>query len=381
MTAGLKTTDPMQRWSALSSLAGRLKRPAAPHRSAIEALIPPPPLRLGDLRVAFNGTEVVRGVDLTVEAGQTVGVVGESGSGKSVTFLAAMGLLGREAAVSGTIRFAGQNPAGLSARARARMRGRDVALIPQDPGAALNPIARIGTQLGEVLRIHQGLTGQAARAEALRLLDLVGIPAAARRLDDYAFSFSGGQKQRLVIALALAGRPRLLIADEPTTALDVTIQAQILDLLRGVQREFGMAMVLISHDLGVILGNCSEVAVFYAGRIVERGPSAAVFAAPHHPYTRGLIRSMPDLDTEVDRLDVIPGRVPDMRRLPPGCAFYPRCDRARPDCLTTDPALQPSGKGRLLACPPALRDALPGAGACARPDPATARPDSQRVPA
>jgi peptide/nickel transport system ATP-binding protein len=239
-------------------------------------------------------------------------------------------------------------------------------MIFQDPASALNPVLRIRRQIGEVLALHRGLSGAAIGAEAKRLLDLVGIPDAAGRLDSYPHEMSGGQNQRVMIAIALAGQPDLLIADEPTTALDVTIQAQILDLLDSVRRELGMALVLISHDLGVVAETCDRVAVMYAGRIVEEGLAAALFDEPAHPYTRGLLNALPTLDVS-ERLVAIPGTVPDPRAMPRGCAFGPRCPRAVMACEAGVPPLAPNAPDRAVACirpepaPAAIRAVQPEA--------------------
>lgn len=309
-------------------------------------------LSVENLGVSFGDAQAVRDVSLKIDRGETLGVVGESGSGKSVTFLAAMGLLPRTARTSGKVVFFGQNLLELPEKKMTTIRGGRIAMIPQDPGSAMNPMMRVGRQIVEALRLHRGFSGQAARAEACRLLDQVGIPDAAARLDRYPFEFSGGQKQRLMIAMALAGQPDLLIADEPTTALDVTIQAQILELLLQIQRDNGMAMVLISHDLGVIAQTCRRVAVMYAGRVVEVGSSAALFRDPAHPYAQGLLQSLPTLAGPRQRLRAIAGTVPSARALPAGCAFAPRCDLARDACSSSDPELKEIGPQRYIACAP-----------------------------
>jgi peptide/nickel transport system ATP-binding protein len=309
---------------------------------------------LSGLTVDFDtGKRVVRalyGVDLTISRGEAVGLVGESGSGKSVTWLAALGLLGDRARIGGSVRLDGVELVGAPVRMLETVRGKRIAMIFQDPASALNPVHRFGRQIGEALALHRGQTGASARAEALRLLDRVGIPAAARRLDDYPHQLSGGQNQRVMIAMALAGEPDLLIADEPTTALDATIQAQILALLDELRRDGNMAMVLISHDLGVVAENCDRVAVMYAGRVVEEATADRMFGAPQHSYTQGLLDALPDLDGPRRRLAAIPGIVPEPARLPPGCAFAPRCPRADAACALAPPALHALMPGHGAAC-------------------------------
>ncbi|TYO61747.1 ABC transporter ATP-binding protein [Bradyrhizobium hipponense] len=310
----------------------------------------PPLVSIEGLSVAFNGVPVLRGVDLKLQKGEALGLVGESGSGKSVTWLAALGLLPRHAQVSGSVRLDGREILGAGEAELDRVRGGRVAMIFQDPASALNPVLTIRRQLCETLALHRGLSGAAVKAEALRLLDLVGIPDAARRLSAYPHEFSGGQVQRIMIAMALAGNPDLLIADEPTTALDATIQAQILELLSSIRREMGMAMVLISHDLGVVAENCDRVAVMYAGRIVEEAPSNQLFADPVHPYAQGLIGALPPLDGPRRRLIAIPGTVPDPASMPDGCAFAPRCALAAEPCRHAAPSLAPVADNRAVAC-------------------------------
>lgn len=302
------------------------------------------------LSVAFNGVPVLRGVDLTLQKGEALGLVGESGSGKSVTWLAALGLLPRYAKVSGSVRLDGREILGAPASELDRVRGGRVAMIFQDPASALNPVLTIRKQLCEALALHRDLSGEAVKAEALRLLNIVGIPDAARRLSAYPHEFSGGQVQRIMIAMALAGNPDLLIADEPTTALDATIQAQILELLSTIRREMSMAMVLISHDLGVVAENCDRVAVMYAGRIVEQAPANQLFADPVHPYAQGLIGALPPLDGPRRRLTAIPGTVPDPAHMPDGCAFAPRCALAAEPCGLAAPTLAPIANDRAVAC-------------------------------
>ena len=284
------------------------------------------------------------------DKGESLGLVGESGCGKSITWLAALGLLPGAAHVSGRVTLDGDDILHAPAPLLDRIRGARIATIFQDPASALNPVHRIGHQVAEAVRLHRPLRGAAARAEALRLLDQVGIPAARARMDAYPHEMSGGQNQRVMIAMALAGQPELLVADEPTTALDVTIQAGILDLLRRLQAETGMALVLISHDLGVVAETCSRVCVMYAGRIVEDAPAEALFANPLHPYTAGLLAALPDITGPRRRLAAIPGAVPEPGRLPPGCAFAPRCPHAVPACDAAPPALRPASPTRHAAC-------------------------------
>ena len=309
-----------------------------------------PLVSIQNLSVAFSSVPVLHGVDLTLHKGEAIGLVGESGSGKSVTWLAALGLLPRHAKVSGSVRLEGREILGAPAALLDQVRGGRVAMIFQDPASALNPVLTIRKQLCEALTLHRDLSGEAVKAEARRLLDLVGIPDAARRLSAYPHEFSGGQVQRIMIAMALAGNPDLLVADEPTTALDATIQAQILELLSSIRREMGMTMVLISHDLGVVAENCDRVAVMYAGRIVEQAPANQIFADPVHPYAQGLIGALPPLDGPRRRLTAIPGTVPDPASMPSGCAFAPRCTLAAEPCGLAVPTLAPIADDRAVAC-------------------------------
>ena len=308
-----------------------------------------PLITIDALTVAFRGVRVLDGVSLEVRRGEAIGLVGESGSGKSVTWLAALGLLPNTATVSGSVKLEGAELLGASASTLDKVRGGKVAMIFQDPASALNPVLTIRRQISESLALHGGLSGRAIEAEAKRLLDLVGIPDAERRLSAYPHEFSGGQSQRVMIAMALAGKPDLLIADEPTTALDATIQAQILELIWRVRRETNMAIVLISHDLGVVAENCDRVAVMYAGRIVEEAPAAELFDDPRHPYAFGLVGSLPTMNGPRRRLTAIAGTVPDPKAMPAGCAFAPRCDFAAEPCRVT-PTLRVVADNRRIAC-------------------------------
>ena len=291
------------------------------------------------------------GVDLEIFAGEALGVVGESGSGKSVTFLSVLGLVRPPGRIeAGEIHLDGQDLRRLPQAALRRLRGRKMALAMQDSLSALNPAFSIGTQITETLRTH-GLaaSASAARTAAIGLLRRVGIPAPETRLDDYPHQFSGGMRQRAMLAIALAGEPSLLVADEPTTALDVTIRAQVLDLIDTLRRESGMAVAMITHDLGVVAERCLRVLVMYAGQVVESGPTAAVIAAPRHPYTRGLLESLPSLDDPDRTIAAIPGQVPDLARLDAGCRFRNRCPLAAPPCAQPQ-ELVAAGAGRLARC-------------------------------
>ncbi|TRZ73437.1 MAG: ABC transporter ATP-binding protein [Actinobacteria bacterium] len=300
-------------------------------------------LSIRDLRVTFNTPlgplEAVRGVDLDVHAGEMMGVVGESGSGKSVTFLAAMGLLPHQAKVSGSVMLNGQEMIGASSKVLRNMRGGLMSMIFQDPLSALNPVHRVGDQIVEMLKAHSGnLSDKQAALRAVELLDVVGIPQAAERAHQYPHEFSGGMRQRVVIAIAIANHPKVLIADEPTTALDVTVQAQILEVIERVQKAFGTAVVLITHDLGVIARVADRVNVMYAGRNVEKGSVDSLFDHPSHPYTRGLLASLPH--EGIERLTPITGFPPNMLMPPPGCGFAPRCSHAIDACRASLPSLR-----------------------------------------
>ncbi|MBB96536.1 MAG: ABC transporter ATP-binding protein [Rhodobacteraceae bacterium] len=307
-------------------------------------------VEIRDLKVAFDSVPVLHGIDLDVRPGEALGLVGESGCGKSVTWLAALGLLPSKASVSGRVTLGDTDLTGAPRTQLEQVRGGRIAMIFQDPSSALNPVLKVGRQLCEALKLHRGLTGKPAKQEALRLMDMVGIPDARGRFALYPHEFSGGQCQRLMIAMALAGEPDLLIADEPTTALDATIQAQILDLLVRLRAEMNMATVFISHDLGAVAQVCERVCVMYAGRIVEQGAVGQLFDRPRHPYTRGLFDALPRLDGPRVALTPIQGTVPDPRKLPAGCAFAPRCTHARDFCHGERPDLLAQRDGRHLAC-------------------------------
>jgi peptide/nickel transport system ATP-binding protein len=317
-----------------------------------------PLLDVRDLSVTFarRGQRTVRAVDgvsFAVDAGQVVGLVGESGCGKSVTSLAIMGLLPHQGGVTvtGEVNFDGTNLLQIDARAMRDIRGRDVAMIFQDPLSSLNPVIPIGIQVTEVLTRHRGMRGDVARKEAAGLLDRVGIPDPTRRLKEYPHQLSGGMRQRALIAMAVACQPRLLIADEPTTALDVTIQAQILELLKDLVRESGTALVMITHDLGVVAGLCDTVNVLYAGRVVESARRRPLFKEPRHPYTTGLLASVPRLDAgRGERLNPIPGSVRDVLPWPEGCAFAPRCHRRVDECVGEPPAMVVDYVGHHYRC-------------------------------
>jgi peptide/nickel transport system ATP-binding protein/oligopeptide transport system ATP-binding protein len=302
------------------------------------------------LRVAFGALEVVRDATLDVAPGEVLGLVGESGSGKSITLRAITGLLPTGATVGGAAHWAGRNLVGLGPRELQRVRGREVAMIFQEPGLALNPVMTIGAQIEESLAVHRPELGrQARRAQAEALLAQVGIPAPRTRLDSYPHEFSGGMRQRAMIAIALAPGPRLLLADEPTTALDVTVQDGILRLLQSLVADAGMAMILVTHDLGVVAEACSRVAVMYAGRVVESGPASALFRHPRHAYTAALLGAVPSGDAGT-RLATIPGMPPDPRAMPTGCAFRQRCGWALPACGAAQPAPRAIAPEHLSAC-------------------------------
>ena len=311
-------------------------------------------LRVRDLRVSFetaDGTvNAVNGVDLTVEAGRSLAVVGESGSGKSQIMFAIMGLLPPNAAAAGSVEFDGTELLGLDEAAFNRIRARRIAMVFQDPMTSLNPYMRISDQMTEVLTLHRGMSRREALAESVRLLDAMEVPEAGTRIGMYPHEFSGGMRQRVLIAMALLCRPRLLIADEPTTALDVTVQSQIMRLLAEMRAEFDTAVILVTHDVGVVAGSCDEMVVLYGGRVMESGPIDPIFAAPRHPYTRGLLEAVPRLDRDDESLVAIPGDPLSMSRLPAGCPFAARCPKVIDRCHRELPALVLRAPGHLVAC-------------------------------
>jgi oligopeptide/dipeptide ABC transporter ATP-binding protein len=336
-------------------------------------------LEVRDLTVHFRtprGTlRAVDGVSFRLEPGQMLGLVGESGSGKTVLSRALIGLTPRRAVekIAGEISYLGRDLRGLGESELRKVRGREIAMVFQDPMTALNPVMKVGTQIGESLRYHLGMTRSAARRRAIELLDRVGIPSPARRVSDYPHQLSGGMRQRVVIAIALSCQPKLLIADEPTTALDVTVQAQILDLLQELQREQHMAVILVSHDLEVVGGRADHIAVMYAGRIVEHAPAHALFDATRMPYTEALLRSVPHLEAPSHtRLETIPGRPPSLVTPVVGCRFEPRCNRAASRCREAEPSLvaEPADPEHTYRCwyPIGLTAAPPAAPAADRVD-------------
>ena len=303
-------------------------------------------LEVNDLKTHFRTDDgivkAVDGVSFSIEKGQTLGIVGESGSGKSVTCLTIMGLNARANTISsGEALWKGRDLLKMSMRQLRSIRGDDIAMIFQDPMTSLNPVKSIGAQLVEAILLHRDVSKKAAKARALELLKAVGIPRPERRIDDYPHQFSGGMRQRVMIAMALINDPDLLIADEPTTALDVTTQAQILNLMSKLQADFGSAIIMITHDLGVIAEIADEVVVMYAARVAEQAPIDNLFRRPHHPYTWGLLGSLPRLDTDVERLVQIQGQPPSLLNPPRGCRFHPRCPYVMEICKTTEPDLLP----------------------------------------
>ena len=325
-------------------------------------------LDVDKLNVRFNTPEgevaAVSDLSFSLEAGASIGIVGESGSGKSQTAYALMGLLAKNGRATGEVRYGGVNLLSLPEAELNLRRGAEIAMIYQDPMTSLNPYLTIGDQLTEVLQFHKAMDKRAAFAESVRMLDAVRIADATKRMGLFPHEFSGGMRQRVVIAMALLCRPKLLIADEPTTALDVTVQAQILALLQDLRREFSTSIILITHDLGVVAGVCDDVLVMYAGRVMEYGDAPSVFGDAAHPYTRGLLHAVPRLDrrhadaageTNATRLNTIPGNPPNLLALPPGCPFVPRCVDRATACLV-QPSLESFGQGRLRACHRAVNE-------------------------
>jgi peptide/nickel transport system ATP-binding protein len=317
-----------------------------------------PLLEVEDLQVHFDTEDglvkAVDGISYTVDRGETLGIVGESGSGKSVSSLTVMGLTrSRNARISGTVRFNGKDLLGASDDELRKVRGNEIAMIFQDPLSSLHPFYKVGSQIVEAIQTHKDVSKAQAYDRAVEMLGLVGIPEPRRRADSYPHEFSGGMRQRAMIAMALANDPKLLIADEPTTALDVTVQAQILELIERLQSEFDTAVVVITHDLGVVAEMADEIAVMYAGRIVEKGNADTIFNGPEHPYTWGLLSSIPRMDTSRDApLVPIPGRPPSLIHLPGGCSFHPRCPYVREAHKRVDPVLDPvdGDQGHKVAC-------------------------------
>ncbi len=324
-------------------------------------------LEVENLQTHFRTPEgvsrAVDGISFQIEAGQTLAIVGESGCGKSVTAMSILRLIAEPPGkIAGSIRFQGRNLLDLSDREMRDIRGNEISMIFQEPMTSLNPVLTIGRQIGETLRLHQGLGRRAAEARAVEMLSLVGIAEPKRRMSDYPHKLSGGMRQRVMIAIALACSPQLLIADEPTTALDVTIQAQILDLLQDLKSRVGAAIMLITHDLGVVAETAERVVVMYAGRKVEEAPVAELFRSPRHPYTRGLLGALPKLGSSLTgtatRLAEIPGLVPNLKQRIAGCPFASRCDRMTEVCRVIAPALEEKAHGHIAACHHAPKEAL-----------------------